>query len=103
MVAADIIKGLQKLTIPIYGMPANEVIGHRLRPEAQAAIDFIVAAEASRTWDCSICGGQVDLRNPIKPTAQNVFRGVAPEPQPNPPVDLLGQPAPTLSEWKAKL
>lgn len=60
-----------------------------------------VAMVEGRRYDCTICGGLVDLSNPIKPTT-HVGRGGKPEPQPNPPVDMLGQPAPTLSEWRAK-
>ena len=57
---------------------------------------------ARENWrDCKICGGVVDLTNAIKPTA-HVGPGGKVERQPNPPVDALGQAAPTLSEWKAK-
>ena len=68
----------------------------------ERALDAALVLAGDAVWDCTICGGQVDLRNPIKPTAQGVFRGHAPDAWTTPPVDMLGQRAPTVSEWKTK-
>ena len=50
---------------------ANVFNGRDIEPYLRRADEIIAAYEAAapKRWDCKICGGVVDLSNPIGPTA----------------------------------